>query len=171
MIPIIPIAPTIKKKVVKFIITSYFLDFDFAINLKPKKAKIITTPRPIRNKDIYSISCFIRPARITPPKISLAISKQNLPASTNKLFLSSAFIVSFLAGILLYLSFCAAKVQQNSDICKYFGIKLQNICNFAVISIRQRSFCLSFKPRGWAISLSFNCSLCKALSFSVGLVP
>ena len=47
MIPIIPIAPTIKKKVVKFIITSYFLDFDFAINLKPKKAKIITTPRPI----------------------------------------------------------------------------------------------------------------------------
>ena len=31
MIPIIPIAPTIKKKVVKFIITSYFLPFHFAL--------------------------------------------------------------------------------------------------------------------------------------------
>ena len=123
MIPIIPIAPTIKKKVVKFIITSYFLDFDFAINLKPKKAKITTTPRPIKNNDIYSISCFIKPARITPPKINLAISKQNLPASTNKLFFSSIFAVSFLGGIfvpflLLLITFDAAKVQQKFDICK-----------------------------------------------------
>ena len=36
MIPMIPIAPTIRKNVVRFIITSYFFDFDFAINLKPK---------------------------------------------------------------------------------------------------------------------------------------
>ena len=51
MIPMIPIAPTIRKNDVRSINTSYFFFFDLAINLKPKKANITTTPSPTKNND------------------------------------------------------------------------------------------------------------------------
>ncbi len=159
MIPMIPIAPTIRKNDVRFIITSYFFfGLDFAINLKPKKANIKTTPNPIKNKDTYSISCFIKPARMTPPKINFAISKQNLPASINTPFVSWEFGISFFVAILI-LQFDAAKVQLFSDICKFWRQKMQIFCKnciFTVNPLRQRSLPRFGAMRRGCISQSYR---------------
>ena len=78
----------------------YQLFFIFPININPNTTNAITAPNPIETSNQTFTFCCITLPNTTPPNMSFAMSRQNLPPS----YISFSFWMGFTSSLLCWLT-------------------------------------------------------------------
>lgn len=119
-----------------FIFLSFFLSLDINIKKNPHTARNIVIRAPQTKSFPVSISFFMILAKMIPPNISLAKSKQNFPPSLQRVFL---FYIQFHTAKIVKLSISYSILQLNKLKLPAKYLRKENIAGNLYVTKRQEN--------------------------------